>query len=57
MQLHKPRLQKHIITYYNKKLKQTERLKHKRKRKEKEKFGLDTSNKSSSSLIFDRSPR
>ena len=40
IQLHKPKLDKHVKEYYNKKTKQTERLKHK-KRKEKKKKSLD----------------
>ena len=56
MKLRKPKLNKHIKTYDNEKLKQTKRLKHKRKIKEKRKFKTNISNKNSSSLIFDCSP-
>ena len=54
IQIRKPRLHKHIITYYNKKNKANRKIK---VQKGKEKFRLDTSNKNSSSFIFDYSPQ
>ena len=54
----KHKLEKHIKTCYNKKKKrQIEELKAENKRQGKEMFKTNTSQKSSSSFIFDHSPQ